>query len=104
MYAAYAHAHPRAKWAGCWAPARRKFFEAAAERPKTAERVLRPIGQLYALEAEWDEAQLGARRDALRQKHFARPLARRCRLATALQARGLPKSGLDQACSATGRR
>ena len=98
-YAAYARAHPQVEWAGCWAHARRRFFEAAAERPRTAERVLRLIGRLYQLEREWDEAAVGEQRAALRQEHFARPLERLRRLVTALQQRVLPKSGLGQACA-----
>lgn len=98
-YAAYARAHSGVEWAGCWAHARRRFFEVAAERPKTAERVLRLIARLYQLEQVWDGAQVGATRAALRQEHFARPLARLHRLVTALQARVLPKSGLGQACT-----
>ncbi|MCR6654384.1 MAG: IS66 family transposase [Opitutus sp.] len=98
-YAAYARAHPHVEWAGCWAHARRRFIEAAAERPRTAERVLRLIGELYALEAQWDEQQVGDRRAALRQEHFARPLARLRRLVVALQKRVLPRSGLGQACT-----
>ena len=98
-YAAYARAHPGVEWAGCWAHARRRFFEAAAERPQTAGRVLRLIGRLYQLEAEWDHGQVGAQRAALRQEHFARPLTRLRRLVAALQARVLPKSGLGQACA-----
>lgn len=96
-YAAYARAHPHVEWVGCWAHARRRFFEAAAERPRTAERVLRLIGELYTLEAQWDEQQVGERRAELRQQHFARPLARLHRLVSALQKRVLPKSGLGQA-------
>ena len=98
-YAAYVRAHAGVEWAGCWAHARRRFFEAAAERPRTAERVLRLIGQLYALEREWDEANVGEKRAALRQEHFAHPLFRLRQLVTALQARILPKSGLGQACA-----
>lgn len=98
-YPAYVRTHAGVEWIGCWAHARRKFFETAAERPKTAERVLRLIGQLYRLEAEWDEAKIGEKRTVLRQEHFARPLARLRRLVTALQSRVLPKSGLGQACA-----
>ena len=98
-YAAYVRAHPDVEWAGCWAHTRRHFVEAAAERPKTADRVLRLIASLYQLESAWDEAQVGDRRAALRQAHFARPLARLRRLVIALQARVLPKSGLGQACA-----
>jgi transposase len=97
-YPAYVRAHPGVEWLGCWAHARRKFFEAAAERPQTAARVLGLIGKLYALEREWDQAQIGELRAALRQEHFARPLARLRRLVTALRSRVLPKSGLGQAC------
>lgn len=92
-------AHPEVEWLGCWAHARRRFFAAANERPKTAERVLRLIGGLYELEAKWDEAQVGNKRAALRQEQFAAPLRRLRWLVTALQARVLPKSGLGQACT-----
>jgi hypothetical protein len=98
-YAAYVRAHVGVEWVGCWAHTRRYFFEAAAERPVTAHRVLRLIGQLYALEQQWDQAKVGENRAALRQEHFARPLARLRRLVSALQLRVLPKSGLGQACA-----
>ncbi len=61
--------------------------------------MLRLIGRLYQLEHEWDEAEIGDRRAALRQEHFARPLARLHRLVSALQKRVLPKSGLGHACA-----
>ena len=86
-------------WLGCWAHARRYFFEAAAEKPRTAERILRTIAQLYRLERQWDEAEVGAGRAALRQKHFARPLYWLRKLAVALRVRVLPKSGLGRACA-----
>jgi transposase len=98
-YAAYVQAHAGVEWLGCWAHARRYFFEAAAERPRTAERVLRLIARLYALEHEWDEAGVTTARAGLREKHFAQPLARLRRLVTALRTRVLPKSGLGQACA-----
>jgi transposase len=96
-YPAHARTHAGVAWVGCWAHARRKFFEAAAERPKTAERILRLIAQLYRHERAWDEAQVGDQRAALRQQHFARPLHWLRQLALALRARVLPKSGLGQA-------
>jgi transposase len=65
-YESYARAHPHAQRVGCWAHARRRFFESAAERPQAAARILRLIGQLYALEAECDEAKVGDQRAALR--------------------------------------
>jgi transposase len=61
--------------------------------------VLRLIGRLYQLEAEWDQAQVAGQRAALRQEHFAQPLARLRRLVSALQARVLPRTGLGQACT-----
>ena len=98
-YPAYVRAHPGVAWVGCWAHARRKFFDAASERPKTAARVLRLIAQLYQLETQWDEQEVGDKRAALRQEHFARPLARLNWLVRALQARVLPQSGLGKACA-----
>ncbi|HVT28837.1 MAG TPA: IS66 family transposase [Lacipirellulaceae bacterium] len=98
-YPAYVRAHSGVVWLGCWAHARRRFFEAMPERPRTVERVLRLIGELYALEQQWDEAKVGEKRAALRQVHFARPLMRLRQLATALQSRVLPKSGLGDACT-----
>lgn len=98
-YAAYVQAHAGVEWLGCWAHARRRFFESAAERPKTAERVLRLISRLYQWEARWDETGIGDQRAALRQEHFARPLRRLHWLTSALRKRVLPKSGLGQACA-----
>lgn len=98
-YAAYVQARSGVVWLGCWAHARRRFFEAAAERPKTTERVLRLIAQLYAFEKHWDETNVGSARAELRQQHFAKPLTRLRRLVTALHAHALPRSGLGQACA-----
>lgn len=98
-YPAFARAHEGVAWVGCWAHARRKFFEAVAERPRTAERILRLIAQLYRLERHWDEAQVGEQRAALRQEHFARPLYWLRKLTLALRAKALPQSGLGQACT-----
>lgn len=98
-YPAFAREREGVVWLGCWAHARRYFFEAAPERPKTAERILRLIGRLYRWERVWDKRRIGARRAGLRQLCFARSLHRLRRLVTALRARVLPKSGLGRACS-----
>ena len=98
-YPAFAREREGVAWLGCWAHARRYFFEAARERPRTAERILRTVAQLYRLERQWDEQQVGAERAALRQKHFARPLYWLHRLALALRTTVLPKSGLGKACA-----
>ena len=98
-YPSFARENESVAWVGCWAHARRYFFEALAERPKTVQRVLQLIGRLYQLERQWDEAQVGEQRAALRREHFAQPLARLRRLVLALRARVLPRSLLGKACS-----
>ncbi|MEJ1974205.1 MAG: IS66 family transposase [Lacunisphaera sp.] len=97
-YPAFTREREGVVWLGCWAHARRYFFEAAAERPKTAERILRLIARLYRWERIWDKREIGARRAGLRQLCFERPLRRLRQLALALRKRVLPKSGLGQAC------
>jgi transposase len=98
-YPAYVRTRPKVVWVGYWAHARRKFFEAQAERPADAARVLGLITQLYQHERAWDEANVGDRRAALRQEHFARPLAELKALAQELLAGPvLPQSGLGKAC------
>ncbi len=98
-YPAYVRTRPKVVWVGCWAHARRKFFEAAAERPADAARVLGLIAQLYQHEREWDEANVGDRRAALRQEHFAQPLAELKAFAQELLAGPvLPQSGFGKAC------
>jgi transposase len=98
-YPSYGRAHDGVAWVGCWAHARRRFFEAVGEKPKAAQLVLRLIGQLYQLERGWDEAQVGAARAALRQEHFARPLRWLRRVALGLRSQVLPRSQLGKACS-----
>jgi transposase len=51
-YAAYARSHPAVAWLGCWAHARRRFFEAQAEHPRGAKAALRLIGRMYRRERE----------------------------------------------------
>ncbi len=99
-YPAYARAHPKVAWVGCWAHARRKFHEALAEAPTRAGFVLRLIGQLYHYESQWPRAR-GCGPDwraAQRQAHFGLTLALLKKTAQRLQALSLPKSTLGQAC------
>jgi hypothetical protein len=98
-YPAFARERDGVEWVGCWAHARRKFFEAASERPRTAERILQLIARLYRWERQWDEANVGDQRAALRQQYFARPLYWLRKIALALRSRMLPKSGLGHACT-----
>ena len=98
-YPAFVREHEGMAWVGCWANARRKFFEALESAPKAAQWVLRLIGRLYAFEAQWDEAHVGEQRAALRAAHFARPLRWLKRVVQRMQARALPKSELGKACT-----
>jgi transposase len=98
-YASYARTHAGVAWVGCWAHARRYFVEALADTPKAAQLVLRLIGQLYRLEAGWDEANIGEHRAALRQEYFARPLRWLRRVTLGLRQQALPRSLLGKACA-----
>ncbi len=98
-YPSYVRSHAGVTWVGCWAHARRYFVEAVAERPKAVQLVLRLIAQLYRLEGEWDAANVGDERAALRQRSFARPLRWLRRVAAGLRARTLPRSLLGKACA-----
>ncbi|HEY4300648.1 MAG TPA: IS66 family transposase [Candidatus Didemnitutus sp.] len=98
-YPAFARDHAGVAWVGCWAHARRKFFEALGNSPKAAQWVLRLIGRLYELERQWDEANVGERRAALRTAQFARPLYWLKCVVLRMQAQALPQSPLGQACT-----
>jgi transposase len=99
-YPAYVRTRPEVAWVGCWAHTRRKFYEALGERPAEAHRALELVAQLYRCETQWNEAAVGDRRAALRQEHFARPLAELKTLAQDLLAGPvLPQSGLGKACT-----
>jgi transposase len=98
-YEGYAKDHPEITWVGCWAHARRKFFEAERENPKAVRLILLIIGWLYECEALWDEKNLTAsNRKRHRQKHYARKLYWLRKVALGLRERVLPKSGLGKAC------
>jgi transposase len=101
-YASYARRHEGVVWVGCWAHARRKFFEAQKDNPKIARVALKLIGRLYAWERTWDQAgvtQAQARAD-LRAQHFARPLRWLHALASHLIGKKivLPSSLVGKAC------
>jgi len=57
-YPAFVRTHPGVTWLGCWAHARRGFFEAQAEAPRLVDFILRTIARLYRHEAAWDAAAL----------------------------------------------
>lgn len=88
------------KRAGCWAHARRKFFEAAKEAPVAVNLVLRLIGHLYKYERQWKQRKVGPRlRAALRESHYGQTLTLLGKVARNLQARKRPSSRLGAACS-----
>lgn len=97
-YASHERKHDDIVRVGCWAHARRYFHQARDRHRKPAELMLRLIGQLYRLEAEWDEANVGNQRAALRQEHFAGPLRWLRKLAVGLARKELPQSELGKAC------
>lgn len=100
-YGAYARSHDQVVWVGCWAHARRGFFEAQEQSPQRVGFILRLIGQLYRYERQWDEAGLRGPllRAALRQSHFSLTLALLKKTALRLRELVLPKSLLGQACT-----
>jgi transposase len=98
-YPSYERAHDGVVRVGCWAHARRYFVEALAESPKAVRVILKLIGQLYRCEAEWDQAQVGDRRAALRQQRFTRPLRWLHQLVLKLQRESLPRLNLGKACA-----
>ncbi|MEN9635031.1 MAG: hypothetical protein RL077_3435 [Verrucomicrobiota bacterium] len=99
-YPAYARAHPGVAWVGCWAHARRKLFDAMGTAPRSANFILRLIGQLYHYEQQWTQAGVRgpALRAALRCGHFGLTLVLLKKSAELLRARSLPQSPLGQAC------
>lgn len=99
-YPAYVRTHPGVAWVGCWAHARRKFFDAMGTAPRSASFILRLIGQLYRYEQHWTQAGgCGpALRAALRCGHFGLTLNLLKKSTERLRARSLPQSPLGQAC------
>ncbi len=97
-YASFSREHAGVTWLGCWAHARRGFFEALEEAPQRAGFVLRLIGHLYECEQRWrcDGPSLRAAR---RQANFGPTLALLQRAAKRLSELTLPRSRLGEACA-----
>jgi transposase len=85
---------------GCWAHARRGFFEAQEQAPKVAGWFLNQIGQMYGWEKQLRLSRAGP---ALRQAHrraHGRMVVERCHRALhLLRPRYLPQSPMGQAIS-----
>jgi transposase len=100
-YASYARSHPAVAWLGCWAHARRYFFEAQGEHPRVAKAALRLIGRMYRREREWDENGIEAwerTKERAKPEGLARTMKSLRRLALWARQRVLPKSSLGKAC------
>jgi transposase len=83
---------------GCWAHARRKFFEAKETASQPAHEALARIGQLYALERQAQEAQLGPEQiQSLRQEKSLPLLVSFRPWLDALREKTLPKSPVGTA-------
>ena len=99
-YASYARARPKVHWVGCWAHARRYFYEAIDEAPQCVTFILRLLGKIYAWERQWKSARIGAGlRSAWRTSHFALPLKLLKRLVERWRTLVLPNSLLGKACA-----
>lgn len=85
---------------GCWAHARRGFWEAREQAPGVAGWVLNQIGILYRWEEELRQSRAGpGAREARRASHSRMVVARLKRALEKLQTRYLPKSPMGQAIS-----
>lgn len=100
-YESYARHHPSVVRVGCWAHARRKFFEAQQENPRLAKAALRMIARMYRKEREWDEQNLSPPErlaERLKPTGLFLTMASLKRLALWTRARVLPRSGWGKAC------
>jgi transposase len=98
-YPSFVKDNPGVTWVGCWAHARRKFFEAQSEHPKAVALILRLIGKLYQEERRCDEAGISSQhRQELRSVNYPRPLSWLRKLCLGLRTKVLPKSQLGKAC------
>jgi len=100
-YASYAEDHPAVAWLGCWAHARRRFFEAQGDNRRIAQAALRLIGRMYRREREWDEQKLipeQRARERAKPEGLARTMDSLKRLALWARQRVRPKSPLGKAC------
>ncbi len=99
-YDAYGKTHALIVWAGCWAHARRDWFEAREQDLRRSAWVLRQMQQLYAIEERLRRSGPGPRqREAVRQAE-SRPIVQRLgRVFEMWRAKKvfLPQSGLGKA-------
>jgi transposase len=97
-YPAFAKGKEDLKLFGCWAHARRNFFEAKEQAPRIAGWVLNQIGLLYRWEAQLRETRAGpVQRQIVRASHHRMVVERLHRALIQLQPRYLPQSLMGQA-------
>jgi transposase len=99
-YPAFAKGNTALQLFGCWAHARRGFFEAHEQAPQVAGWILNQIGRLYRWEEQCRQSRAGpGAREALRASHHRMVVARLHRALNRLQPRYLPQSPMGQAIS-----
>jgi transposase len=97
-YPAFAKDKSGVELFGCWAHARRGFWEAREQAPGVAGWILNQIGILYGWEDQWRQSRAGpAAREARRASHRRMVVGRLQRALEKLQPRYLPQSALGQA-------
>jgi transposase/regulator of replication initiation timing len=99
-YPAFVKEKEDLKLFGCWAHARRGFFEAQDQAPKIAGWFLNQIGQMYGWERQLRLSRAGpALRQAHRRSHSRMVVERLHRALHLLHSRYLPQSPMGQAIS-----
>ena len=86
--------------AGCWAHARRGFYQSREEAPRLEGIILRQIGKVYAIEAALREERAGPEERRRQRRARSRPLLNRLHwLLGRVKSSGrfLPRSGLGRA-------
>ncbi len=104
-YPAFAATHARKiELVGCWAHARRNFYDAREHAPQHAGFILRQIGALYQIEARLRKSALSPKLRAAVRSYESRPIIERINKilrAWKINHRFLPKSTMGQAISYT---
>jgi transposase len=97
-YPAFAKGKADLQLFGCWAHARRNFFEAKEQAPRIAGWVLNQIGLLYRWERQLRDTRAGpVMRQVFRASHHRMVVERLHRALNKLQPRYLPQSLMGQA-------
>jgi hypothetical protein len=99
-YRAFASGKEKIQLFGCWAHARRGFYEAKEQAPRIAGWILNQIGWLYHWERLLRQSRAGpVERMVFRSQHSRMVVRRLERVLNKLKTRYLPKSAMGQAIS-----